>query len=208
MTTECSGWPISMTAFSDQRRGRAGLHAGAAGHAFGTRGSSRPCPARPWLSKPRPCDRQRECALHFLAGAHAARADDALRRIEGEIRVGLVVLRRWPSRVVLALVAVAHLAQADRARHVLQFAVAVGGAGQAVERMIGDVELHHALAELLQPLGLGVHHHARRDRRRAGGGVPARPSISTRHRRQEPKASSMSVAQSLGIWMPAPSPRA
>ena len=33
-------------------------------------------------------------------------------------------------------------------------------------------------------------------------GVPARPSISTRHRRQEPKASSMSVAQSFGILMP------
>ena len=34
-------------------------------------------------------------------------------------------------------------------------------------------------------------------------GVPARPSISTRHSRQEPNASSMSVAHSFGIWMPA-----
>ena len=33
-------------------------------------------------------------------------------------------------------------------------------------------------------------------------GVPARPSISTRHSRQEPNASSISVAQSLGIWFP------
>jgi hypothetical protein len=33
-------------------------------------------------------------------------------------------------------------------------------------------------------------------------GVPARPSISTRHSRQEPNASSMSVAQSFGIWVP------
>ena len=33
-------------------------------------------------------------------------------------------------------------------------------------------------------------------------GVPLRPSISTRQRRQEPKASSMSVAQSLGILVP------
>ena len=33
-------------------------------------------------------------------------------------------------------------------------------------------------------------------------GVPRRPSISTRHRRQEPKASSMSVAQSFGICVP------
>src|SRR5262245_1333815 len=34
-------------------------------------------------------------------------------------------------------------------------------------------------------------------------GVPARPSISTRHRRQEPKASRLSVAQSLGMAIPA-----
>jgi len=34
-------------------------------------------------------------------------------------------------------------------------------------------------------------------------GVPLRPSTSTRQRRQEPKASTMSVAQSLGTWMPA-----
>ena len=33
-------------------------------------------------------------------------------------------------------------------------------------------------------------------------GVPARPSISTRQSRQEPNASSMSVAQSFGISMP------
>ena len=33
-------------------------------------------------------------------------------------------------------------------------------------------------------------------------GVPRRPSISTRHKRQEPNASSMSVAQSFGIWLP------
>src|SRR5580658_7242899 len=32
-------------------------------------------------------------------------------------------------------------------------------------------------------------------------GVPLRPSISTRHRRQDPKASSLSVAQSLGIGL-------
>ena len=33
-------------------------------------------------------------------------------------------------------------------------------------------------------------------------GVPARPWISTRQRRQEPNASSMSVAQSFGILVP------
>ena len=34
-------------------------------------------------------------------------------------------------------------------------------------------------------------------------GVPARPSISIRQSRQEPKASTMSVAQSFGICVPA-----
>jgi hypothetical protein len=33
-------------------------------------------------------------------------------------------------------------------------------------------------------------------------GVPGRPSISTRQSRQEPKLSSMSVAQSFGISVP------
>ena len=33
-------------------------------------------------------------------------------------------------------------------------------------------------------------------------GVPLRPSTSTRHSRQEPNASTMSVAQSLGICVP------
>ncbi len=34
-------------------------------------------------------------------------------------------------------------------------------------------------------------------------GVPARPSISTRQRRQEPKLFKLSVAQSFGIEVPA-----
>ena len=38
-------------------------------------------------------DGQREGALHFLAGAHAARADDAFGGIEGEIRIGVVDAR-------------------------------------------------------------------------------------------------------------------
>jgi hypothetical protein len=33
-------------------------------------------------------------------------------------------------------------------------------------------------------------------------GVPARPSISTRHWRHETNASTLSVAQSFGIWVP------
>ena len=72
----------------------------------------------------------------------------------------------------LTVIAVAHLAQPYGACHVLQLAVAVGRAGQAIERMLRDVKLHHALAQPLQPLGLGVHHHTFGDRRSAGGGRP------------------------------------
>lgn len=43
------------------------------------------------------------------------------------------------------------------------------------------------------PSATGVVHEA---------GVPARPWISTRQRRQEPNASSMPVAQSFGICVP------
>ena len=70
--------------------------------------------------------------------------------------------------------------------------------------MVGEIELHHPVAQAVQPLGVWV----RTAMPSATGvvqeaGVPARPSISTRHRRQEPKASRLSVAQSLGMSIPA-----
>ena len=111
-------------------------------------------------------DGQREGSLHFLAGPHAARADDAFRRLVGEIRIGIV--DAWIG-VLPAVITVAHLAQANGAGHVLQLAIAIGRAGEAIERMLRDVELHHALAQALQPVGLGHHHHALGDRRGAGG---------------------------------------
>src|SRR5262249_34215301 len=113
-----------------------------------------------------PRDGERERPLHLLAGAHAARADDAFRRIVGEVGVRLVLA--WVG-VLVAVIAVADVAQADRAGHVLQLAVAVGRAGQAIERVIGNVELHDAAAQALEALGLRAHHHAGRDRRGAGG---------------------------------------
>ena len=95
-------------------------------------------------------DRQRERALRLLAGAHAARADDALGRVEGEVRVRFVLrLGRGGSRRGRSA-----LARGPRARHVLQLAVAVGGQVRQIERMVGDVQLHHAAAQLLQPLGV------------------------------------------------------
>ena len=62
-----------------------------------------------------------------------------------------------------------HLAQAHRAGHVLQFAIAIGGAGQAVQRVVADVKLHHALADTGDIVGLGMDDHAFGHRRRAGG---------------------------------------
>ena len=161
--------------FFGQRRGRAGLHAGAAGDAFGAQKTLAHAGRDPAL-EPAPGNGQCEGALHFLAGAYAARADDAFRRVIGEVRIGFVL--RHPGRigrtigpgedVVLALITVAHVAQADRSGHVLQFAVAIGGTSQAVQRMVGDIEFHHALAQLLQAVGLGVDHEALQGRRGAG----------------------------------------
>ncbi len=158
-----------------QRRRRAGLHAGAAGNAFGI-DEMLVHARRDARTETAALDRQRKGSLHFLAGAHAAGADDALRRIVGEIGVRLVL--RHPFEidvavvarldVVVAFIAIAHIAQADGARHVLQLAIAVGSAGQTVERVIGNIEFHHPAADILETSGLRMDHHARRNRRRAG----------------------------------------
>ena len=63
--------------FFGQRRGRAGLHAGAAGDAFGAEKTLAHA-GRDAAVKAAAGDRQRKGALHFLAGADAARTDDAL----------------------------------------------------------------------------------------------------------------------------------
>ena len=66
--------------FFRQRRGRAGLHAGAAGDAFGAEETLAHA-GRHAAVETAAGDGQREGALHFLAGADAARADDAFRGI-------------------------------------------------------------------------------------------------------------------------------
>ena len=74
--------------------------------------------------------------------------------------------------MLLARVAIADIAQTDGTGHVLQFAIAVRGACQAIKRMIGDVKLHHASSKTLEPVRLRPHHHSGRDGRGAGGGRP------------------------------------
>ena len=66
--------------------------------------------------------------------------------------------------------AVALTAGAQASTHVLQLTVAVSGASEAVEGVIGNVELHHALAEFVEARGLSVHRHAFRTRGGARGG--------------------------------------
>jgi len=156
-----------------QGRGRASLHAGTAAHAFAVH-EGLLLARRHARRESAACNRQRERALHLLAGAHAAVADDAFGRVVREVGVGLILLRAGvvrPGDAVHALAcdAVAHVAQARHTGHVLQLAIAVGAAGQAVQRVVADVELHHALAQLLQPRRLRVHHHAGLDRRGARG---------------------------------------
>ena len=154
-----------------QGGGRTCLHAGAAGNAFGGQEilllsrAHRRCKAAS-------VNGQREGALGFVAGAHAARADDALGGIEGEIGVALVP---GGVEVVLAFIAIAHVAQADRASLILQLAIAIGGAGEAIERVIGDVQLHHPPPQLLQPIGLGMDNHAGQDGCGAGRGIAVPP---------------------------------
>src|SRR5690606_302474 len=155
-----------------QCRGRAGLHAGAAGHAFGIEKVFRHA-GRDLGVEASPLDRQRESALDLVTGADASRAHDALGRVEGEI--GVAVVDRL-EQVILAVEAVANLAQTHRARHVLQFAIAIGGAGQAIERVIGDVEFHDIAAQLRERGRLRPDLHARLDRRGTGCRV-AFPSL-------------------------------
>ena len=91
VTTLCSGCPSSITDFSiNVAVGHACTHAPHETHSDAMNGPF--CPGDITDSKPAPVDRQRERALHFLARAHASRAHDALRRIEGEIRIRFVLL--------------------------------------------------------------------------------------------------------------------
>ena len=108
-----------------ERRRRAGLDAGAAGHAF--RSQKRLLHAgRHDRIEAAAGDRQRKSALHLFAGAHATRADDAFGRLIGEIGVRLVLAG---VRMLVAIVAVTHVAQADGTSHVLKLAIAVRRAG-------------------------------------------------------------------------------
>ena len=159
-----------------QRRRRAGLHARAARHAFGLKEAL--CLACSHArTKPAPLDRQRKCSLDIRTRPHAARAGNALRWVIGEIRIALV---HRQVEMVRPVSPIAHLAQANGACHVLQLAVAIGAAGQAVERMVRNVKLHHVAPKPGHQRRLRAHHHAIGHRRRARGWRPV-PPIDLHH---------------------------
>ena len=153
-------------------RGRgAGLHAGAAAHAVRLHETAA-LPRRDARFKAAPGDGQRKSALGLFTRAHAAVAHNALGRVVGEIGVRLVF---FVVEVIGALKPVAHVAQAHHTGLGLQLAVAVGGAGQAVERVVRDIQLHHALAQVLQLGRLGAYLHAGLGRGSARGRVALAP---------------------------------
>ena len=98
--------------------------------------------------------------MGFFASTHTAVAHNAFAGVVGEIGVGLVFLGVAVVGTGGLAHAVAHIAQSCDTGHVLQLTVAVGAAGQAIQRMVGDVQLHHAFAQVLQFRCLGMHHHA------------------------------------------------
>src|SRR5690606_37435617 len=142
--------------FLHQRRRGAGLDAGTAGDAVTAQkiiilaGSDARLKAALVYG-------QRESALYFLTGTYAAIADNAFAGVIGKVRIGVV---GGVVQMVGAVKAVAHAAQAYDAGHVLQLAIAVGRTGQAVQRVIGDVQLHHVAAQLVQGVVFGLHDHA------------------------------------------------
>jgi hypothetical protein len=188
--TLCSGWPISIT--TSPAASRSGRPARRRRRTRTRLQEVWSCPGDTRLSKPRP-DGQREGALHLLAGAHAARADDALGRVEGEVGVGLVlgIQAGWPRRRAPGCRRRSRSARragrprrpcpAARSRRWRRRSGSRAG-GRRCRAPSRPRSFASAWASGCAPscrARTGVVHEA---------GVPLRPSISTRHRRQEPKA--------------------
>ena len=90
VTTLWSGWPLSTTDFSISVA--VGHACTQAPHETHSEDRKSTLPGEIWESKPRPSKRERERTLRLFAGAHAARTNDAFAGIEGEVRIGFVLL--------------------------------------------------------------------------------------------------------------------
>jgi len=125
-----------------QGGGGAGLDTGATGYAFGIHEGFALAGGNPGVKTPA-VDGQGKGALDFLTGANTAGADDALAGVEAEIGVGAVGFR---IQVVFPVGAVANFPQTHGSGHILQLTVAVGGAGEAVQGVVRDIQLHDIAA--------------------------------------------------------------
>ena len=139
-----------------QRRRRTSLHARAARHTLGLKEALR-LPRRDARTEPAPLDGQGKRALDVGTRPDAARARNALRRIIGEIGIALV---HRQVEMVRPVSSIANLAQAHGACHVLQLAIAIRTAGQAVERMVRNIELHDIAPQTRHQRRLRAHDHA------------------------------------------------
>ena len=145
-------------------RGRAGLGAGAAGDA------GRILEAGVETFDDRRVEStalhvEHKFALDLVAGPHAAVAVDALGQVRGHVAVRGVLGR---VEVILAL-GVADLAHADLGGDVLELAVAVHFAGEAVWRMVREHEFDNVAADALDLVRLGEDVRAGHDFAVAGG---------------------------------------
>ncbi len=188
--------------------GRAGLHAGAAGHAL--RIDERLVRRRPTrlAVEAAALDGQREGALHFLAGPHAARADDAFGRIESEIRIRFVAVSRplvshgrvrrhrqlHVAHARAGRTAARHVTCRIRSRHWRRRSGSRAGGRRcrAPSRRLRICFSRSVWVDTTMP---GADRRGAR-RRRAG----ACPWISTRQSRQEPKAST--DVRGAELWAP------
>ena len=136
--------------FFHQGGGGAGLDAGPARHAIGVE-KALPGPGGDARIEAPTIHGQGKSALDILTGAHTAVADDAFGRIIGEIGIAGIghVGQMGGFRLE------PHLAQPHGSGHILQFAIAVGRAGQAIQRVIRDIHLHDAAADAGQMVVLG-----------------------------------------------------
>ena len=86
---------------------------------------------------------EHELALHFVAGADAAGAVDALRQVRRHVGVGQVLF----AVEVVRPIGIADVTDAYLGGDGLQFAVAVHLAGEAVERVVGQHELDDVFSQ-------------------------------------------------------------
>src|SRR4029453_2361954 len=96
-------------------------------------------------------DRQRKCALHLIARAHAPRAHDACIGIEAEI--GFAVVDGRPC-VSSASGAITVLSTADSLLHLPDLGAHRPLVADELGRMVGQIELHDAAAQTRERLAL------------------------------------------------------